>query len=38
MDYTKFNSVFEEIPIIKEKHKYIPPMIHPWKIEYFKQQ
>ena len=28
-----------EIPIKeKEKNKYIPPMTHPWKIEYFKKQ
>ncbi len=34
----RFSKEFEELPIIKEKKKYIPPMTHPWKIEYFKQQ
>ena len=28
----------EEIVESKEKKKYIPPMTHPWKIEYFKKQ
>ena len=29
---------FDEIKEIKEKKKYIPPMTHPWKVEYFKKQ
>ena len=29
---------FDEIVPVKEKKKYIPPMTHPWKIEYFKKQ
>ena len=29
---------FDEIIKGKEKKKYIPPMTHPWKIEYFKKQ
>ena len=32
----RFSKEFDEVPIIKEKTKYIPPMTHPWKIEYFK--
>lgn len=24
--------------VVKEKKKYVPPMTHPWKIEYFKKQ
>ena len=27
-----------EVQINKNKEKYIPPMSHPWKIEYFKKQ
>lgn len=34
----RFSKEFDEVPIIKEKTKYIPPMTHPWKIEYFKKQ
>src|SRR5574344_2401309 len=34
----RFSKEFDEVPIIKEKKKYIPPMTHPWKIEYFKKQ
>ena len=34
----KFSKEFDEEIIIKEKKKYIPPMTHPWKVEYFKQQ
>ncbi|MGN0973307.1 MAG: ISNCY family transposase, partial [Bacilli bacterium] len=34
----KFSKEFEEIPIIKEKKKYIPPMSHPWKLSSFKKQ
>ena len=29
---------FDEVKEIKEKKKYIPPMTHPWKVEYFKKQ
>ena len=29
---------FDEIIEIKEKKKYIPPMTHPWKLDYFKKQ
>ena len=28
----------EEVVEEKEKKKYIPPMSHPWKVEYFKKQ
>ena len=28
----------ENIIVVKEDKKYIPPMTHPWKIEYFKKQ
>lgn len=28
----------EKTVVIKEKKKHIPPMTHPWKIEYFKKQ
>lgn len=34
----KFSKEFDEIVEIKERKKYIPPMTHPWKIEYFKKQ
>lgn len=35
----RFSKEFEQIPeVVKVKKKYIPPMTHPWKIEYFKQQ
>ena len=34
----RFSKEFEEVPEIKERKKYIPPMTHPWKVEYFKQQ
>ena len=34
----RFSKNFDEIPEEKEKKKYIPPMTHPWKIEYFKKQ
>ena len=34
----KFSKEFEEIPTIKEKKKYIPPMTHPWKLSSFKKQ
>lgn len=28
----------ESTMVVKEKKKYIPPMNHPWKVEYFKKQ
>ena len=34
----RFSKEFDEIIEVKEKKKYIPPMTHPWKIEYFKKQ
>lgn len=34
----RFSKKFDEIPVIKEKKKYIPPMTHPWKIEYYNKQ
>lgn len=34
----KVSKEFEEIPKIKERKIYIPPMSHPWKVEYFKKQ
>ena len=34
----KYSKEFDEIPQTKERKKYIPPMTHPWKIEYFKKQ
>ena len=34
----KYSKEFDEIPETKERKKYIPPMTHPWKIEYFKKQ
>jgi Transcriptional regulator containing PAS, AAA-type ATPase, and DNA-binding domains len=33
----RFSKEFEDIPIIKEKIKYIPPMSHPWKSDSFKK-
>ena len=33
----RFSKNFEEIPITKEKEKYIPPMSHPFKAESFKK-
>ena len=33
----RFSKNFEDVPIIKEKKKYIPPMSHPFKAESFKQ-
>ena len=35
---TSFSKEFDETVQVKEKKKYIPPMTHPWKIEYFKKQ
>ena len=35
----RFSKEFDEEVVEKqEKKKYIPPMTHPWKIEYFKNQ
>ena len=34
----RFSKEFDDIIEVKEKKKYIPPMTHPWKIEYFKKQ
>ena len=33
----RFSKEFEDVPIIKEKRKYIPPMSHPWKSKSFKE-
>ncbi len=35
---TSVSKEFDEIVPVKERKKYIPPMTHPWKIEYFKKQ
>ena len=29
---------FDEVKEVKVKKKHIPPMTHPWKLEYFKKQ
>lgn len=35
----RFSKEFDEVPeLIKEKKKYIPPMSHPWKIDYYNKQ
>ena len=34
----RFSKNLDEIVEVKEKKKYIPPMTHPWKIEYLKKQ
>ena len=34
----KVSKNFDEEKETKEKKKYIPPMTHPWKIEYYKKQ
>ena len=34
----RFSKEFDEVPIIKEKKKYIPPMSHPWKLNSFLKQ
>lgn len=34
----RFSKEFEEVPIVKERKKYIPPMSHPWKAASFKRQ
>ena len=34
----KFSKNFEEIHVVKERKKYIPPMNHPWRLSAFKAQ
>ena len=34
----RFSKNFEEVPVQKEKKKYIPPMNHPWRLTSFKEQ
>ena len=34
----RFSKEFDEVVNEKEKEKYIPPMTHTWKVEYFKKQ
>lgn len=34
----RFSKEFDEVPEVKEREKYIPPMTHPWKYESFKKQ
>ena len=34
----RFSEEFDEVIEDKAKTKYIPPMTHPWKIEYYKKQ
>lgn len=34
----RFSKEFDEVPIIKERKVYIPPMTHPWKLASFKRQ
>ena len=34
----RFSKEFDKVPVKEEKKKYIPPMTHPWKVEYFKKQ
>ncbi len=34
----RFSKEFDDVPIIKEKKKYIPPISHPWKLSSFKKQ
>ena len=34
----KLSKEFDEIPEIKKRTKYIPPMTHPWKLSNFKKQ
>ena len=33
----RFSKNFEEVPIVKERKKYIPPMSHPFKADSFKK-
>ena len=32
---TELDKEFDEVPLTKEKKKYIPPMTHPWKLSSF---
>lgn len=34
----RFSKNFEDVPEVKERKKYIPPMTHPWKLASFKKQ
>ena len=34
----RFSKNFEEVPVQKEKKKYISPMNHPWRLTSFKEQ
>lgn len=34
----RFSKEFEEVPTLKVRKIYIPPMTHPWKVESFKKQ
>ena len=34
----RFSKEFDEVPLTKEKKKYIPPMTHPWKLSSFLKQ
>ena len=34
----RFSKEFEEMPTLKVRKIYIPPMTHPWKVESFKKQ
>ena len=34
----RFSKEFEDVPVLKVRKIYIPPMTHPWKVESFKKQ
>ncbi len=34
----RFSKNFEQVPVQREKKKYIPPMNHPWRLSAFKTQ
>ena len=34
----RFSKNFEQVPVQKERKKYIPPMNHPWRLSAFKNQ
>ena len=34
----RFSKEFDEVIVVKEKKKYIPPMAHPWKLSSFLRQ
>lgn len=37
--HERFSEEFDKKPeLVKEKKKYIPPMTHPWKLEYYRKQ